>query len=594
MATLLQVNNLCKSYDVEPLFDELTLSVSTNQHIGVIGRNGAGKSTLFRIIVGEEESESGDVIVYNDTRIGYLRQQETLFGPTETVIDFLMRSSGKEEWECAKMAGIFDIKKEALVQPITSFAGGYQMRVSIIAMLLDEPNLLLLDEPTNYLDLSTLLLLENFLRNFSGSFLLISHDREFLKRTCTETLEIAHGKARYYAGPLEAFLTYKAEQDEFARRYNKKIAKQQRHMQDFVDRFRYKASKASQAQSLLKKIQKLETITILNPLKTASITIPRIPDKKGIALTLDDVSIGYTDKLVADHVSFQIERGEHVAIVGNNGQGKSTLLKTIAGTLPLLSGTMKFGVHLRIGYYAQHVPEMLNPKDQVLSHLQHCAGPSVPDQEILRMAGNFLFHGDDVKKPISVLSGGEKARLCLAGLLLQKFDMLLLDEPTNHLDFETVEALAGGLSESNITILFVSHNRTFVQQIATSVIEVGGGRVMRSLHDYENYVYHLKEQLNIQEIVQSTGNERKEQRKEIMRLLKEEKKKLHELELETMELEKRKQDLLKWFEENATSFSRVKQEEMNDVTLELHKHEQAWFQSQEDIQKLEEVLEQLR
>jgi len=594
MATLLQVNNLCKAYDIEPLFDELTLSVSTNQHIGVIGRNGAGKSTLFRIIVGEEESESGDVTIYKDTRIGYLRQQETLFGPSETVIDFLMRSSGKEEWECAKMAGMFDIKKEALVQTITSFAGGYQMRVSIIAMLLDEPNLLLLDEPTNYLDLSTLLLLENFLRAYTGSFLLISHDREFLKRTCTETLEIAHGKARYYAGPLEAYLAYKEEQDEFARRYNKKIAKQQRHMQDFVDRFRYKASKASQAQSLIKKIQKLETITILNPLKTASITIPRILDKKGIALTLDDVSIGYADTVVASGVRFDIERGEHVAIVGNNGQGKSTLLKTIAGALPTLGGTMKFGVHLRTGYYAQHVPEMLNPKDQILSHLQHCAGAGVPDQEILRMAGNFLFHGDDVKKPISVLSGGEKARLCLAGLLLQKFDMLLLDEPTNHLDFETVEALANGLAESNTTILFVSHNRTFVQQIATSVIEVGGGKVVRSLHDYENYVYHLKEQLNIQEIVQSTGNERKEQRKEIMRLLKEEKKKLHELELETMELEKRKQDLLKWFEENATSFSRVKQEEMNDVTLELHKYEQAWFQSQEDMQKLEEVLEQLR
>jgi len=597
MSILLQAHNLKKSYDTKPLFDGLSLTVSTGQHIGVVGRNGAGKSTLFKIIMGFEEAEEGDVKIHQNARIGYLRQQENPFELTETVIGFLMRSSGKEEWECAKMAGQFHLKKSQLTREIGSFAGGYQMRVKIVAMLLEDPNLLLLDEPTNYLDLSTVLLLEQFLRNFSGSFLLISHDREFLKRTCNETLEIARGKATFFPQPLEEYLAHKEQQEEFARRYNKKIAKEQRHLQSFVDRFRYKSSKASQAQSKLKQLHKLQTIKIEHPIKHAMITIPDVSDKKGTALSVHEMTIGYPEYTVASEMSFHIERGEHVAIVGNNGQGKTTLLKTIAGALEPLAGSYKFGVHMRIGYYAQHVPEMLNPKDQVGDHLVHMAGPDVSEQDVFQMAGNFLFHDEDLKKPISVLSGGEKARLCLAGLLLQKNDVLLLDEPTNHLDFETVEALGAALAETNTTILFVSHNRTFVNNIATSIIEVGGGKVRRSMHDYENYIYHLKERLHIAmpELAEEevAPNEKKERRIEIREALKQEKKNLHDAEVRMMELEKEKQDLFTWFEEHPNSFSRIKKEQVDNIVYELEGVEKEWLAVQERIDEMEEKLRRL-
>ena len=596
MSVLLQINNLSKAYDIKPLFDKMSLSVSTNQHIGVVGRNGAGKSTLFKIILGLETADNGSVKIHDGTRIGYIQQQDNPFEPGENVIDFLMRASGKEEWECAKMAGQFQIKGTDLEKTIDSFAGGYQMRIKIIAMLLDDPNLLLLDEPTNYLDLTTLLLLEQFLQRFSGSFLLISHDREFLKRTCKLTLEIANEKAIFYSQPLEEYLEYKVQQEEFTKRYNKKIDKQQRHLQTFVDRFGSKASKASQAQSKMKQINRLQKITSVNPVKTAAIYISPIENKKGTALSVHNMSIGYSDKIVAENINFEIDRGEHVAIVGNNGQGKTTLLKTIAGNIPALDGSFKFSKNIRIGYYAQHVPEMLDPKDQVETHLKNIAGSNVGDQEIFQMAGNFLFREDSLKKPISVLSGGEKARLCLAGLLLQKNDLLLLDEPSNHLDFETVEALADGLSDSNTTLLFVSHNRTFVKNIATSIIEVGNGKVSRSHHDYENYVYHLKKQNEINDIIEEdvTINIQKEQRLGVYAELKQEKAKLHKFEIIIAELEKEKQKLESWFGKNPSEYSPTKQEEMNNTTKKLQEVEQEWFLLQESITNLETKRQELQ
>ena len=313
---------------------------------------------------------------------------------------------------------------------------------------------------------------------------------------------------------------------------------------------------------------------------------------------MKDASIGYENTVVAKDINFQIDRGEHVAIVGNNGQGKTTLLKTIANAIPPLAGSFSFGTHMNIGYYAQHVPEMLNPKDQVQTHLEYMAGANVTDQEVYQMAGNFLFRDDDLKKPISVLSGGEKARLCLAGLLLQKNHLLLLDEPTNHLDFETVEALSDALAESNTTMLFVSHNRTFVNTIATSIIEVKQGKVVRSHHNYENYVYHLKEQLHIDQLVESSEktpvDKKKQKRTEIHEKLKRIKKILKEIEVRTMELEKRKQELLLWFEKNTNKFSRGKQEDLNNITQELHEAEKEWFEVQEDVQTLERAMEELR
>lgn len=592
MATLIQLTNLTKSYGPRVILDRATLTIAEKQKIGVIGRNGAGKSTLFRIIVGDEEADSGEVVIHATARVGYLTQHDS-YAPEETVMGFLLRHTGKEAWQCAKVAGKFHLKNELLDAQIGTLPGGYQMRVKLSAMLLAEPNILLLDEPTNYLDLSTLLLLEQFLQTYRGSFLVISHDREFLKNTCDQTLEVDQGKTVLFPRPIEEYLAHKEEQHEMISKFNKKVEREKRHLQDFVDRFGAKATKASQAQSKMKQIAKLKTIDIVHPMSTSRIRIPRVEERKGTALHVQDMTIGYGDKIIAKDISLTIERGEHVAIVGDNGQGKSTFFKTIANSIPSLSGTFRWGPHINVGYYAQHVASALNPLLNVKTSLMHAA-PHAKNEEILAMAGNFLFRDDDILKPVSILSGGEKARLCLAILLLQKHQVLLLDEPTNHLDFETVEALARALAECNATVLFISHNRTFVNVLATAVIEVKGGRVKRYHHNYEEYVYYLGQELGKDDVVKESPKKvgaviatDKEERERLRASLKEEKRALHDVEVDVMELEKEKQKVIGWFEKHAGEFSREKQEHLQAVTELLEKKEKQWMETQERIQVIE-------
>ena len=592
MSTLLQINHLSKSFGPRVILDDVTLSIGEKQKIGVIGRNGAGKSTLFRIIVGDDEKDFGEILIHDGTKIGYLTQHDPYEG-NETVMGFLQRMSDKEEWQCAAMAGKFQIKNEMFEKQIQTLPGGYQMRVKLTSMLLQDPNLLLLDEPTNYLDLSTLLLLEQFLQSYRGSFLLISHDREFLKNTCNATLEIDQGKTFSYPGDIEEYLAHKEAQADLARRYNKKIEREKAHLQSFVDRFRYKASKASQAQSKLKQITRLKTIDILNPLSTSRIRIPEIEERKGTAFSSHELAIGYNDKTISKDISIDIERGEHIAIVGDNGSGKTTFLKTIAGELTPLSGTFRWGPHIKIGYYAQHVPQMLKNQDTVQSYLGAMASPDVKTEQVLEVAGNFLFRGDDLNKSISMLSGGEKARLCLAGLLLQKNQVLLLDEPTNHLDFETVEALGEALQNANCTLMFISHNRTFVNLVASSIIEVKDGRVKRYHHNYEEYVYHLEQNLEVERPKEDITPEVKnsgEDRKLLHGEIKKAKKALQEIELEIMDLEKTKQQLLHWFEQNTKEYSREKTAHLHDTTYFILEKEKEWMQVQSTIEELNKKL----
>lgn len=587
MATLVQVTNLTKSFGPRLIFDDATVTIAERQKIGVIGRNGAGKSTLLKIILGEEEYNSGEVQIHDRAKIGYLTQHDT-YEPGETVMEFLLRSSGKELWECAKMASKFQLGNEWHDVSISTMAGGFQMRVKLTAMLLQDPNLLFLDEPTNYLDVSTQILLEQFLRTYRGGFLVVSHDREFLKNTCTETLEVDQGKLTIFPGPLEDYLAHKEQQLEMAERFNKKVDREKKHLQDFVDRFRYKASKAAQAQSKLKQIDRLKTIDIVHPMSTARIIIPPVAQRKGVALHVSDLTIGYPDKIIADHINVEITRGEHVAIVGDNGQGKSTFLKTIANRLDAHHGTYRWGPHISVGFYAQHVAAGLQHTEQVIDYLNRVADPGLKSDVIMAMASNFLFKHDDLKKPIGVLSGGEKARLVLAGLLLEDHAVLLLDEPTNHLDFETVEALAIALSESNRTIIFVSHNRTFVNVVATGIIEVGGGKVKRYHHNYEEYIYHLEQVYGVNSEEKSTPtpvpqrvpeNERKALHSEIKEL----KKAAHEIELELADLERDKQKLLNWFTNHPGEFSRVKNDAIKATEEDLATKEAAWLELQEKI-----------
>jgi ATP-binding cassette, subfamily F, member 3 len=499
--TLLQIRELYKSYGNKIIFDNANVVIQEKQKIGVIGRNGAGKSTLFKMIVGDEETDKGMLEIFPNCQLGYIPQVDP-FSQEETVIGFLTRYTGKESWECAKIAGDFQLKGDMLDKPIGGLSGGYQMRVKLTSTLLFDPNLLLLDEPTNYLDLSTLILLEQFLQKFKGGFLCITHDREFLKKTCTSTMEVAYGQIVLHHEPLEEYLEFKAEQEELAKSVNKTIENKQKQLKIFADRFGAKASMAKSAQSKLKQIDRLEgkKIGISTALSTVRMHIPPVINRGGIGMSLTKVDIGYpatqekSERRVATNISLDLEKGRKIAILGDNGQGKSTLLKTMAEKLDPLTGTIKWTQGLKVAYYAQHVNLALDPNETAEQYLKRIADKSIKDDQIYRMLSNFLFKNDESKKPTGVMSGGEKARLCLAGMFLSMSDVLLLDEPTNHLDFETVEAMGAALGEFNGTVVVVSHDRTFVNLLATEIWEVKDGKVQVVLGSYEDYVWKKEEE----------------------------------------------------------------------------------------------------
>jgi ATP-binding cassette subfamily F protein 3 len=588
MATLITISNLRKTYGPRVLFKNVNFSVTSEHKIGIVGRNGAGKSTLFSLITKREEYDRGMIAIHDGTRLGFLSQHDE-FIVGETALTYLLRISGKEAWRAGKLGAQFGLTEARLNQPVADLSGGYQMRVKLVGLFLQEPNLILLDEPTNYLDVATQILLERFLKTFRGAHLIISHDREFLKHTCTETLDVENGDVVYYPGDVEEYFAYRAEVRMMQERYNKNVERERAHLQEFVDRFRYKASKAKQAQSKIKQIARLETIEIGTPASSARIVIPRAPEKKGLALRVEDLSVGYGERVIASRITFDIERGEHVAILGENGQGKTTLLKTLAGELTELGGKYKFSHNVSVGYFAQHTAATLDAHSTVGRYLE-MKGYGLMREEILAMAGNFLFSLDDLDKTIGVLSGGERSRLALAGLLLEKHDVLLLDEPTNHLDLETVETLARALKEFNGTILFVSHNRTFVHEVAGMILEVGGGVVLRYPYTYEEYLYHVaqkndgdtgvvKKPTSAVAAVEETGVSKTERYEQIKKL----KRERTRIEEELKVLEDEKDRLLRYFEKYPTAYAPDKQKELAIATDLVEEKEKRWLEIESAI-----------
>lgn len=574
---LLQIKNLKKKYGLQVVLDGINVSISEKQRIGVVGRNGAGKSTLFRIVTNQERADDGEVTIYDQARIGYLRQDDD-FLPDEIVADYLARTSGRDSWECARIASKFCLKEKELKSKITDLSGGYQMRVKLSAMLLRDPNLLLLDEPTNYLDMSTMLLLEDFLLDYKGAFLIISHDRRFLESVCSETLEIERGRAQIYPGKLCQYEKFKADQLKNALKFNKKQDKKEKHLQAYVDRFRYKASKAAQAQAKVKQIAKIEKLEIAQELSNVRINIPKTNEKKGLALRVENLTIGYRDKIIASDIDFDIEGGEHIAILGDNGEGKSTFFKTIAGLIEARDGNFRWMANTRVAYYAQHVSDALNPKEQVGPYLESVAIRGTSNEDIMRMAGNFLFSPDDLEKHISMLSGGERARLCLAGILLRDYNVFLLDEPNNHLDFSTVEALGRALKETKSTVLFISHDQTFVSMLADSIIEVGGGQVRRFSGNYENYIEVLRKRvdLGIRSEKVSDQSDVKEEKRKIYEEEKRIKREMEKLEKKQEKLETRKVEILTEFEKNPTVYDEKLCLELREIEEEIKVIGEEW------------------
>jgi len=495
MAVLLQIIDAHKSYGNQTLLDGTEATLVDGVKVGFIGRNGAGKSTLLRILLGEEELDSGEMIRGRGLRLGYLHQHDP-FLPGETTLGFLMRDSGQPDWKCGEVAGQFELKGAYLEGPISKLSGGWQTRVKLAALLLHDPNLLLLDEPTNFLDLRTQFLLEHFLRGFNAACLIVSHDRTFLSATCDHTLDLSLGQLTMYPGKIDAYLEYQRERREHDERVNATVLAKQRELQKFINKNRARASTATRAKSKSKQLERLRTTEIVSDEPTANIRAPIVEPRQGPAVRCQGLMIGYPDHEVASDIGLEIEHGDRAAIVGDNGQGKTTLLRTLVNSLEPLAGDVRWGFGCEIGVYAQHVYTSLPDRQTVLEYLEYHAEPGTTTQEILAQAGALLFRGVHVKKHIRVLSGGERARLCLAGLLLGSYNVLVLDEPGNHLDVETVEALAQALLEYQGTVLFTSHDRHFMKRTATSVVEVRDGNVRNYGGDYEAYLYAVNKEID--------------------------------------------------------------------------------------------------
>jgi ATP-binding cassette subfamily F protein 3 len=497
---MLTISQVTKSFGARTLFSDVSLQVNRGNRIGLIGPNGAGKSTLFSLILGQDSPDEGTIALQKSARIGYL-PQESLPAGNETILELAMfggsvNSGGAEiveeldhqrEAKAKRILSGLAFRERDFTRPAAEFSGGWIIRAHLARLLVAEPDLLLLDEPTNHLDLQSVGWLQNYLREYTGAIVLVSHDRAFLNAIVRKIIEFDRGKLLHYQGDYEAYLgqrTARREQQLAAfKNQQREIAK----LQTFIDRFGAKNTKAAQAQSKRKQIDRMEKIEAPEP-ETASVhfRFPQPARSGARVLELKNLEHAYGELLVYRNLNLTIERGQKTVLVGANGAGKSTLLKLLAGVLPVQKGERTLGYNVELGYYSQHRAEMFDLRRTVLAEASDIANP--PNEQAVRsLLGAFLFRGDDVFKPVSVLSGGEKSRLALAKLLLSPPNLLLMDEPTTHLDMRSIEALVGALRQYQGTLLFISHDAYFIRQIATSVFEVQGGVTLYP-GDYEYYL----------------------------------------------------------------------------------------------------------
>ncbi len=531
---MLTVSQLSKSFSGRLLFDEVSLQVNRGDRIGLVGPNGTGKSTLFSLILGETSPDSGQIAIEKSATIGFL-PQETAAAGDETVLELALAITPElvdaqkiiKQHESA-VAGIADPGADAAYhralhvfdehggwqlepkakrvlaglafresdfdRPARALSGGWVMRAHLARLLVMEPDLLLLDEPTNHLDLESLQWFQEYLRSYPGGIVMISHDREFLNQLVGSIVEIAHSKLIRYRGNWDNYVEEKAAREEQQLAAYKNQQKEIASLQLFADRFRAKASKASQAQSKLKQIDRMKKIAA--PVargKTIKFHFPQPPRSGLRVIALKNIDHAYGDLVVYRGLQYHAERGQRTVLVGPNGAGKSTLLKLLAGVLPVQHGARELGHNARVGYFSQNRIDVLDPKQTVLESVLDAPKP-VPEQTARTVLGSFLFRGDDVFKSVAVLSGGEKSRLALVKLLLDPPNLLLMDEPTTHLDVGSIDALIGALKQYHGTLIFISHDVHFIRAIATSVLHInqGANRTGSKLTFYPgDYDYYL-------------------------------------------------------------------------------------------------------
>ncbi|OIK15928.1 multidrug ABC transporter ATP-binding protein [Bacillus sp. MUM 116] len=538
---LLQVNQLAKYYGADLILSNIKLELQTRDRVALVGRNGAGKSTLLKIIAGQLSHDGGEIIKPKEVTIGYLAQNTGLESNLSIWEELLtvfepLRAMEKNlrqlEEQMADPAAIADTNKyerilkeydqlqvkfkeqggyqyEADIRSvlhglnfpdhslmIASLSGGQKTRLALGKLLLTKPDILILDEPTNHLDIDTLSWLEQYLQSYDGAILIVSHDRYFLDKVVTQVYEVSRKQIQRYMGNYSAYLDQKAANYERDMKLYEKQQQEISNLQDFIQKNLARASTTKRAQSRRKKLEKMEILDRpLGDEKSASFSFEIEKQSGNDVLTVDSLAIGYDEEKISAGISFRVFRGESIALVGPNGIGKSTLLKTIIKKLPALAGNILYGTNLAIGYYDQEQAELTSNK-RVLNELWD-EYPLKSEKEIRTVLGNFLFSGDDVLKIVSTLSGGEKARLALAKLMLEKANLLILDEPTNHLDLDSKEVLENALIDYPGTILFVSHDRYFINRIATKVVELSRDGSNEYLGDYD---YFLEKKLEQEEI----------------------------------------------------------------------------------------------
>ena len=538
---ILQGNKIERSFSGDVLFDNINIQVDERDRIALVGRNGAGKSTLLKILVGEEAPTSGEINTKRDLNLSYLAQ-DSRFESSNTIYaemlnvfadlradekrlrdmemkmaeltgaeldklmtdydrlseDFRQRGGFTYESDIRAILNGFKFDESMWEMPISDLSGGQNTRLALAKMLLEKPELLVLDEPTNHLDIETIAWLENYLVNYQGALIIVSHDRYFLDKVATVTLDLTKHSLDRYVGNYSKFMDLKAEKLATEAKNFEKQQKEIAKLEDFVNRNIVRASTTKRAQARRKQLEKMERLDKpTEGQKSANMTFHADKVSGNVVLTVRDAAIGYDDEILSEPISLDVKKMDAIAIVGPNGIGKTTFIKSVVGKLPFIKGTSTYGANVEVGYYDQ-TQSALTPSNTVLDELWNDFA-TTPEVEIRNRLGAFLFSGDDVKKSVSMLSGGEKARLLLAKLSMENNNFLILDEPTNHLDIDSKEVLENALIDFDGTLLFVSHDRYFINRVATQIIELSETGSTLYLGDYDYYLEKKAEQEALRE-----------------------------------------------------------------------------------------------